>query len=97
MGGEGSETLKQAHINMAQRFYCNEDVAYANTGMMGNYNTGMMRGSGIRGSGMMGGYGYSYRSITWLFYIAIAAFVFGFVFWWTYRLVGRDKRRTKKD
>ena len=38
MGGEGSESLKQAHINMAQRFYCG-GTAYG--GMMGS---GMMGG-----------------------------------------------------
>ncbi len=42
MGGEGSDSLKQMHIQMAKRLYCNEDVG----GMMG----GNMMGSG----GMMG-------------------------------------------
>ena len=36
MGGEGSESLKQVHINMAKRLYCNENV-YIGYGMMGNY------------------------------------------------------------
>src|SRR3989344_4253021 len=32
MGGEGSESLKLVHINMAKRIYCNEDV-YIGYGM----------------------------------------------------------------
>jgi len=46
MGGEGSDTLKQMHIQMAKRLYCNEDVG----GMMGS--AGMMS-SGMMGGGMM--------------------------------------------
>ena len=53
MGGEGSESLKQMHIQMAKRFYCNEDV----NGMGGNM-MGMMGGSGgMMNGGMMGGSG----------------------------------------
>ena len=41
MGGEGSESLKQVHINIAKRIYCNENVyGMMNGGMMG---WGMMR------------------------------------------------------
>lgn len=43
MGGEGSESLKQIHINMAKNFYCNENV-YMGYGMMGS--RGMMRNYG---------------------------------------------------
>lgn len=39
MGGEGSESLKQMHVQMAKRLYCNEDVG----GMMGS--GGMMSGN----------------------------------------------------
>src|SRR3989344_4966261 len=38
MGGEGSESLKQVHINIARRIYCNENVGGMMGGrMMGNY------------------------------------------------------------
>src|SRR3989344_4672026 len=38
MGGEGSESLKQVHINMARRLYCDEASDY-----------GMMESEGMRG------------------------------------------------
>ena len=46
MGGEGSESLKQVHINMAKRLYCNENV-YIGYGMMGGGMMNMMMGSGM--------------------------------------------------
>jgi len=44
MGGEGSDSLKQVHINIARRIYCNENVG------------GMMGGNMMAGRGMMGNY-----------------------------------------
>ena len=41
MGGEGSESLRQVHINMAKRLYCNEDVG----GMIGGGMMNMMMGN----------------------------------------------------
>src|SRR3989339_434109 len=52
MGGEGSESLKQVHINMARRIYCNENI-YIGYGMMGS--GGMMGMMNMMGGGMMGG------------------------------------------
>ena len=54
MGGEGSESLKQVHINMAKRLYC-KDTVYIGYGMMGS--GGMMN---MMGRGMMGNYPASY-------------------------------------
>lgn len=49
MGGEGSASLKNAHIQMAQVMYCGRtDVPLTYGGMMG---------MGMMGGGMMGGYG----------------------------------------
>ncbi len=53
MGGEGSASLKQVHINMAKRLYCNDNI-YIGYGMMGS--GGMMGFNGGYGSwNMMGG------------------------------------------
>ena len=68
MGGEGSESLKQVHINMAKQLYCNENV-YAGYGMMGS--RGMMN--------MMGsyptGYDYGYWNIFWILFFAAVIFL----------------------
>ncbi|MEW6407622.1 MAG: hypothetical protein AB1465_02950 [Patescibacteria group bacterium] len=55
MGGEGSENLKQMHINMAKRLYCNENI----DGMMegGENMMNMMNMMGqTQGQGMMSGF-----------------------------------------
>ncbi len=84
MGGEGSDSLKQMHIRMAKRLYCNEDVG----GMMGGGMMNMMGGN-MMGGGMMGNYpiGYSYWgfwNIVWvLFWVGVIALIF----WLIYKFV----------
>jgi len=74
MGGEGSESLKQVHINMARRLYCNDNV-YIGYGMVGR--------------GMMGSYpasydysNYGYGSILWILLLAAVIFL---IVWIIYR------------
>src|SRR3989339_1678718 len=83
MGGEGSESLKQVHINMAKRLYCNDNV-YIGYGMMGS--GGMMNRVG---RGMMGSYpanydysNYGYWNIFWVLLFAAAIFL---IVWIIYR------------
>jgi len=76
MGGEGSESLKQVHINMAKRLYCNDNV-YIGYGMMGP--GGMMN---MMSRGMMGSYpasydysNYGYWNIFWILLLAAVIFL----------------------
>ncbi len=92
MGGEGSDTLKQMHIQMARRLYCNEDVG----GMMGGGMMNMMMGSnmmgsgsmGMMGSGMMGnwGYGFGYWNFINILYIILLTGLIILVYLWILKL-----------
>ena len=81
MGGEGSESLRQVHINMAKRLYCNED-------------TGGMMGSGGMMNMMMGNWGYSsdygdFWNIIWLlFWVGIIILIV----WLTATLIQNNRR-----
>ena len=89
MGGEGSESLRQVHINMAKRLYCNEDVG----GMMGGGMMNMMMGNSMMGSGMIGNYpayyGYnSFWNILWLIFL-IGVIVL--IIWFIYKFTKKGK------
>ncbi len=95
MGGEGSDSLRAMHIMMARKLYCGEGEMMG-SGMMGGHGRhhkkgGEMHsgGSGMMGGTMMGGFGLFGLGLVWLVFVALAAFVFGVVFWWTRRLVER--------
>jgi len=74
MGGEGSESLRQVHINLAKNFYC------GNANSMSTSMMNMMMNRG--GFNMMGynyGMGYNFGVFGWvlmvIFWIAIIAFI----------------------
>ena len=84
MGGEGSESLRQVHINMAKRLYCNEDVG----GMMGGGMMNMMMGSGMMGN-YPAYYGYyNFWNVLWMVFLigAIALIV-----WLIYKFTKKGK------
>ena len=92
MGGEGSESLKQVHINMAKRLYCNENT-YIGYGMMGS--GGMMGMMNMMSGGMMGSYpasyGYStygYGNILWMLFFAAVIFLIALIIAWIIRRFG---------
>ena len=100
MGGEGSETLRRAHINMAKSFYCGEHESVSG-GMMDfmmvrQYLGGVnMMGFGT-GYGMMGAGGWLGMGLFGLVYLAVAAFVFSVVFWMTYKWIVKNPENSDK-
>lgn len=79
MGGEGSESLRQVHINMARSFYCGQASAMP----MGMMNTMMNRG-GYNMYNMMGfnyGIGYSYGFFGWILMIAFWVAIIWLIVW----------------
>jgi uncharacterized membrane protein len=85
MGGEGSESLKQMHINMAGRLYCNENagmmevqyVNYANAGggnMMGRSGS-MMSFPWFWGFGMF--WGFFFMIVFWGLIIWLIVWLIG--------------------
>ena len=80
MGGEGSESLRQMHIAIAKRLYCNDISGMTNYGMMGI----MMGYGGMRnmmgynfGYGTIGsGYGFGYLSfVSFLSFILLIGLI----------------------
>ncbi len=97
MGGEGSESLRLAHVNMAKYFYCG-DTSAMHGGMMGmmmGFNGGMTNMMGNYGYGMMGSSGFFGTSLLWLLFVAIGAFVFSVIFWWAYNLMAKAKGKKR--
>ena len=84
MGGEGSESLRQVHINMAKRLYCNEDIG----GMMGGGMMNIMMGNNMMGN-YPAYYGYNnFWNVLWMVFLigAIALIV-----WLIYKFTKKGK------
>ena len=91
MGGEGSESLKLVHINMAKRIYCKENIyigygMMAGNEMMGQGRQGMMQRGIINndygyGYGMMGSYNSGYNFIDFLYSLLLIGLLVLIILW----------------
>ena len=86
MGGEDSESLKQVHINMAKRLYCNDNI-YIGYGMMGS--------GGMMGGNMMGNYpsyySYGYNNFWNILWPISLIGVIALIIWFIYKLTKKGK------
>ena len=80
MGGEGSESLKQVHINMGSVFYCKENKSMSSDMMMQMMNSEMMSRTNY-GYGMTGNYYGGYNVIDWIFIILAIIVLVLLIFW----------------
>ena len=76
IGGEGSDSLKQVHIQMAKRLYCNDDVG----GMMNMMGYGMM-GNNIMGSSIGSSSWWLWNVLGVLFWIALLVALILLIIW----------------
>ncbi|RME54358.1 hypothetical protein D6777_04090 [Candidatus Woesearchaeota archaeon] len=90
MGGEGSESLRQMHIQMGKKYYYSLNNEQ-NQMMNSRRSEIMMMGT----NGMMGYNMWQWNYFGAIIYFAIAAFIFSLIFWLTYRLIVEDKNAKK--
>ncbi len=104
MGGEGSESLRQIHINMGLSFYCGErgamsggmmNMMMGGTGMMDSKNM-MMGGTGMVSSenmmGSFGNYGI-YGFFGWIFMILVIVALVLLIIWLIKQIQKPRKRK----
>jgi len=92
MGGEGSESLKQVHIQMARNIYCGESGNMVGGGMMN-----MMMGNNMMGSGITGNYYNSYNVFGWIFMVLVIIVLSLLIIWLVKQIQssGRGRRKRK--
>lgn len=81
MGGEGSESLREMHINMGKAFYCGEHEAMS-SGMMNTMMGRGMMGAGMMSSGFLNTGGGNMMNTIWPFgFMGGFGWLFMVLFW----------------
>ena len=103
MGGEGSESLRLMHINMAKSFYCGEHDAMSSGMMSMMMGGGMMDFSTFKNNkNIIGGENMAYGmmstgmgawSLYGLVYFIVIAFIFSVIFWLTHNWLVKGKKK----
>ncbi len=90
MGGEDSESLRQMHINMAKRLYCNEEI----DGMMGGGMMDMMGNNGMMQSRTTTPYQILFNALFIILLLGLAILVFlGIIRLWKSNGWKNEKRK----
>jgi len=93
MGGEDSDSLKQMHIQMAKRFYCNEDVGeMMGGGMMNMVGSGgmiNMMGTNMMSGSMGTGSWWLWSVVGMLFWIALLVALILLIIWLYKKVAGQ--------
>ena len=94
MGGEGSESLRQAHINMGLAFYCGEHGSMSSGMMNTMMGRGMMNGfSNIKSSSYYGTGMTGPRIFVWAIIILIIVVLVLLIVWLMKQIQNPRRRR----
>lgn len=98
MGGEGSESLKQMHINIGLSFYCGERDSMSRGMMDMMMGRNMMTGKNTMNTGfynMMSGYN-GYSVFGWLFMILVLVALVLLIVWLIKQIQEPARRRKRR-
>ena len=100
MGGEGSDSLKQVHIQMAKRLYCNEDIGGVMDGgmmnmMMGNWSNPSALNNNFTNPMSMMNFGFA--PFGWIFMILFWALVIVGIVALIKWIAGQNRTESEKD
>ena len=97
MGGEGSESLRQAHINMGRAFYCGEHGAMSGGMMDMMMGRGMMGGSSnMMGNAYYGGGMAGFSTLGWIVTLLVIVVLILLIIWLFQKLQSPESKYERR-